>query len=196
MLSQGVPLLLSGDEMGRSQQGNNNAYCQNNEINHLDWSLLEKESEFFDFVCRLIKLRQDEPLLRHRQFVHMPEITADDTARETVQIQWLDPAGETMSSEQWGESFARCVGLLLTDSQMRRRLFMIFNASREAIDYSIPEVTSDEQWQCKLNTAETLASEAVPQDALAGVVMNDKVTVAASSVVVCACNTRKISRSH
>ena len=191
MLSQGVPLLLSGDEMGRTQQGNNNAYCQNNEINHLDWSLLEKESEFFDFVRRLIKLRRDEPLLRHRQFVHTPEITSEDTVRETVQIQWLDPAGETMSSEQWGESFARCIGLLLTDKQTQRRLFMIFNASREAIEYAMPGVTEDEQWQCKLNTAETLASEALPQDTLAGAGVIDKVTVAASSVVVCACDNRK-----
>ena len=111
--------------------------------------------------------------------------------RETVQIQWLDPAGETMSSEQWGESFARCIGLLLTDKQTQRRLFMIFNASREAIEYAMPGVTEDEQWQCKLNTAETLASEALPQDTLAGAGVIDKVTVAASSVVVCACDNRK-----
>lgn len=193
MLSQGVPLLLAGDEMGRSQQGNNNAYCQNNEMNYLDWSLVDKESEFFEFVCRLVKLRHAEPLLRHRKFVHAQSNASDAEAEsEAVEIQWLNPAGNTMSAAQWGESFARCVGLLLTDKENSRKLFMIFNASRDSIDFAVPVAIEGAYWICKLNTAKAEATEAVPEVLAnpldqAGKGQIEKIEVAASSVSVYAC---------
>ena len=220
MLSQGVPLLLSGDEMGRTQNGNNNAYCQDNEINHLDWSLLKKESDFFEFTRRLIALRQAEPLLRSRSFLHTPEeVSSDEANGETVRIKWLNPAGDDMSASQWGESYARCVGLLLTDKVGQYSWLMIFNASREAIEFTLPPTDSDSCWICKLDTAQSDACAAVPKEFDTGgagvadkkldVTINsrkarpqttgaranasgktDTLTVAAASVVAYACGAR------
>ena len=123
------------------------------------------------------------------------ELATAGTAQEPVQIQWLNPAGEHMSAAQWGESFARCVGLLLTDKKTWRMLLMIFNASRESIEYSVPLASEDEHWSCKLNTAETLASDAVPTGLLADVDMNNTITVAASSVLVFASNPKDVVRN-
>jgi glycogen operon protein len=187
MLSQGVPLLLAGDEMGRTQQGNNNAYCQDNEINHVDWSLLDSESEFYQFVCRLMQLRHEEPLLRQRRFVHAPDEHDASDAGDGVEIRWLNPAGDDMTSAQWGESFARCVGLLLTDRQTMHRLLMIFNASRESIEFKLPSAAGSTDWLCRLNTAHVKATDAVPEATAMVAVPTASVTVAESSVLAYNC---------
>ncbi len=148
LLSQGIPMILAGDESGRSQLGNNNAYCQDNELNWVDWTLSEANREFFEFVQSLIKLRRSEPLLRRRTFVHK---TSDPGA--LPEIRWSDPLGNEMAEHQWSESFARCVGLLLGDRVSNRCLFMVFNASNEIVEFQFPSIPSTDQWRCVVDTA-------------------------------------------
>ncbi len=160
MLSQGVPMLLAGDEMGRSQMGNNNAYCQDNEINWVDWSLLDTEADFFAFVCGLIRLRRNEPLLRRRRFVHGSERSSVTGLPE---IQWINPLGNEMSEHHWREAFARCVGLLLAgdnrnhhlaqiEPETDRCLFIVFNASRDPVEFRLPEIPGVTKWRRLLDT--------------------------------------------
>jgi len=121
--------------------------------------------------------------LRSRKFVHAvdDENSAED---EAVEIHWLNPAGDEMSDAQWGESFARCVGLSLTDKQTRRSLFMIFNASRESIGFLLPPTLDQACWFCKLNTANASVVDVTPDSAEGAIRAGDKITVAAASVLV------------
>lgn len=146
VLSQGVPMILAGDEMGRTQLGNNNAYCQDNEINWLDWSQLTHDAEFFKFVQSVLTLRREEPLLRQRRFI------GND---ENITALWCDPSGEPMTDAQWGESFARCVSLLLADSSTNSELLIVINASKDSVDMRIPVHTSAPDWQCLLSSCLT-----------------------------------------
>ena len=173
LLSQGVPMLLAGDEMGRTQRGNNNAYCQDNEINWVDWSLLEKDASFHEFVKSALTLRRTEPLLRLREF------TGGEQDRVTAS--WLDPAGQVMTDSQWNESFARCVALLLSDKSglaegASRHLFIVFNASADAVPVSIPKVEGVPGWQLRLDTVHT--------DPITEAQVADIVTIGPSSVTV------------
>ncbi len=156
-LSQGTPLLLAGDELGRTQQGNNNAYCQDNEINWFNWSLKSEQQEFLSFVKRLIAIRKAENLLRLRQFVH-----ACDVENNPVQISWTSPSGDPMQESQWTETFARCVGLLLTDQSSSDCLFIVFNASRNDVEFAYPSESQQSSWRCLLDTANLETTQ--PQD--------------------------------
>ena len=179
LLSQGIPMLLAGDEMGRTQQGNNNAYCQDNELNWIDWSLIDKDSDFLSFAKAAIALRQSEPLLRRRKFVGQ--------AGDNLVTCWCDPSGNPMEDHQWGESFARCVSLLLsceTDHQQESEsdtpdnmhCFIIFNASKEAVNMAFPMVSGVSEWQCRLDTAQT--------GSISDVSFADNLEIAANSVSV------------
>ncbi len=175
LLSQGVPMILSGDEFGRTQQGNNNAYCQDNELNWLDWSACESDAEFLSFVQSLTALRHAEPLLRLRKFV------GDEN--NPVTAQWCDPQGKAMEDHQWQESFARCVLLLLSDNTERstevdsaRHLLLVFNASKESLDIKFPTTGSTATWKNRLDTSQ---SGTVSKSEVA-----DKFVVGASSVCV------------
>ncbi len=154
LLSQGVPLLLSGDEMGKTQGGNNNAYCQDNEINWIDWSLCEKDAEFLSFVKSAIALRKSQPLLRLRRFV--------DAENDQVTAIWCEPSGNPMSDHQWTESFAKCVSLLISNTkaaqdsgQSIENLLIVFNASKEVVEIQFPALAGVSEWQCQLDTAKT-----------------------------------------
>ncbi len=148
-LSQGAPLLLAGDELGRSQAGNNNAYCQDNETNWLNWSLTGDQQHFLDFVTKLLSLRQSESLLRLRRFVH-----ASKESDDSVRISWISPSGEEMLESQWSESYARCVGLVLTDSATDDTLCTLFNSSQVDVSFTLPELAHGRRWHCLLQTAE------------------------------------------
>ncbi|MBL8414634.1 MAG: glycogen debranching protein GlgX [Propionivibrio sp.] len=109
LLSQGVPMLLAGDEMGRSQGGNNNAYCQDNEISWVDWSFGREERQLFGFVRRLIRLRRARPILRRGEFFQGRPV-ADGGVKE---IMWFRPDGREMDEQAWSQSHARCIGIFL-----------------------------------------------------------------------------------
>ncbi len=109
LLSQGVPMLLAGDEMGRTQGGNNNAYCQDNEISWLNWNLRAEDRELTEFVRRLIRLRGQHPVLRRGEYFQGHPVRDDGMKG----ITWLRPDGHEMSAEAWLHSHARCVGIHL-----------------------------------------------------------------------------------
>ncbi len=109
-LSQGVPMLLSGDEFGRTQQGNNNAYCQDNEISWLNWKRNDEQNRLFEFTRRLIELRKNHPVFRRPKFLQGRRIRGS----EIRDVMWFNPGGNEMSEEEWSSPFVRCLGMLLS----------------------------------------------------------------------------------
>jgi isoamylase len=109
LLSQGTPMLLVGDEFGRTQQGNNNAYCQDNEVSWVDWNHDENGRGLTRSVARLAALRSQYSVLRQSRFL----TGKSDEALGVKDSTWLTPAGEEMTSEHWRDASTRCVGLLL-----------------------------------------------------------------------------------
>lgn len=156
-LSQGTPMLLAGDEMGRTQKGNNNAYCQDNEINWLNWQAVnEKDRALREFVSYLTWLRNTTPLLQAKTYIHKPEEAQGDVLRS---VRWLNEDGEEMQDAQWREQHVRVLGWILENipsEQQRKhecsRLLILFNASDEAVDFSLPNDNKVNGWQCKLDT--------------------------------------------
>ncbi len=111
MLSQGIPMLCHGDELGRTQRGNNNAYCQDNEISWIDWRLDDEQRALLDFVRRLIALRADHPVLRRRRYFRGETVThADQPLPDLV---WLRPDAREMSDDDWRRGDAHTVGVFL-----------------------------------------------------------------------------------
>ena len=139
-LSQGTPMLLAGDEFGNSQQGNNNAYAQDNETGWVDWSGLEEDPGFLEQVCELVRLRRQMPLLRQARYIHgrMP------TYRGWCDIEWLHPDGRPMQHEDWNGS--RQLALLFSthpdqqkDSPVTETVAILFNATGRAVRFMMPD---------------------------------------------------------
>jgi len=108
-LSQGVPMLSGGDELSRTQQGNNNAYCQDNEISWTDWTPTESRQAFLEFTCRASRLMREHVVLRRRRFFQGRPIRG----AEVKDIMWLAPSGEEMTEVEWAASQAKCLGVRL-----------------------------------------------------------------------------------
>ncbi|WP_414473742.1 glycogen debranching protein GlgX [Microvirga sp. M2] len=156
--SQGTPMLLAGDEFGRTQQGNNNAYAQDNDISWIDWEGVDEDgAELFEFTRKLIQLRQNLPLLRRGRFlsgVYNEELDVKD-------ISWLTPAGDEMTPEHWQDPHARCMSILLDGraqpTGIRRRgtdvtLLLIVNAHHDVVKCRLPPVTGGTGWICLVDT--------------------------------------------
>src|SRR6185295_2810047 len=105
--SQGEPMLLAGDEMGRTQVGNNNAYCQDNEVSWVNWELSPEGRQLLEYTRRLIGLRNAHPLFRRRTFFRGRAVR-DPAIKDVL---WLAPSGTEMTDEEWNQSFARCLGV-------------------------------------------------------------------------------------
>jgi len=146
LLSQGVPMLSAGDELGRTQRGNNNAYCHDSELSWLDWE--NTDEALLGFARRLITLRKKHPLLRRRTYPK-PENTA-----------WLSPEGREMTDQDWNLPFARCLGCLMVGQRLYERdergepvmdddLLVLMNAHHDALDFVLPEAP----WLVLLDTA-------------------------------------------
>ncbi len=143
LLSQGVPMLLAGDELGHTQQGNNNAYCQDNELTWLDWQLAPEQDALLEFVRKLIAIRTEEPALCRRRFFHGRKIRGG-----VKDIVWLDPNGKEMTDEAWNAGYVRCLGVYLdgdtgeVDERGERvvgdSLVILLNAHHEAIPFHLP----------------------------------------------------------
>jgi isoamylase len=147
LFSQGVPLLTAGDELGRTQLGNNNAYCQDNELSWVDWEGMDRE--LLAFTQQVLALRKRHPLFRRRTYPK-PENTS-----------WLTPDGREMKDEDWKLPFARCLGVLMIGQRLAERdergnpvldddLLLLLNAHHEPIDFALP----GEGWEPVLSTAE------------------------------------------
>ncbi len=163
LLAQGTPMLLAGDERGRSQRGNNNAYCQDNEINWASWQpLASEEQEFLEFSRRLIHLRQEHPVLRRFRFLHGLQTSATSNLHD---IEWISPGGGIMSDYHWQEPKSRCLGMLLagdageyltSDGYLETddTLLVIFNASATTIPFRPPTIRGASHWRYLLDTAQ------------------------------------------
>jgi isoamylase len=155
MLSEGVPLLLGGDEFARSQNGNNNAYCQDNELTWFEWSHVAQHADQVDFTARLCRLREGHPVFRRRQFFHgtpAPESTRDD-------LDWYRPDGLEMTPQDWSESFARAVIMALSGdtgdpAHPDDPFLILINAWWEPLDFSVPTPLRDLSWHVEIDTTD------------------------------------------
>jgi glycogen operon protein len=159
LLSQGVPMLLAGDGVGRTQRGNNNAYCQDNEISWVDWDLSFEDLRLFAFVQRVIALRKAHPVFRRRSFFQGRSIKGTSTK----DILWLTPSGQELSDEEWQHSFARCLGLFLSGEGLDERdrqgrpvtdssFLLLLNAHNDAIPFRLPAIGSGSEWLLLIDT--------------------------------------------
>jgi glycogen operon protein len=160
LLSQGVPMLLGGDEMGRTQRGNNNAYCQDNELSWFDWKLDERRRNLLEQTRRLIALRRKHPVLRHTRF-----LTGDFIWHsELKDLAWLRPDGEEMSPEDWQRPWIASIGLMLGGDAIRMLdqsghrvvgdgLLLLLNAHHEPVTFQLPEEGGG-KWLLELDTAD------------------------------------------
>jgi glycogen operon protein len=178
-LAQGVPMLLAGDEQGRTQKGNNNAYCQDNEISHVDWATIDEP--LLAFTRWVIAFRRDHPVFRRRRWFHGRPI------RGTVDIGWFKPDGQSMTDEDWDASHARSLGAFLngkaiqTPDERGRSIvddsfLLLFNAHTEGVDWTIP-AEYGKAWRLVLDTAQ-LQPEAEPPH------VNGRITTSAGSMVL------------
>ena len=157
ILSQGTPMLLAGDEFGRTQKGNNNAYCQDNEISWIDWSTTPEADSLTDFTSYVARLRARFPVLRQGRFL-------SGNWNEGLGVKdcsWLTPAGEEMGDQNWREPGAKCCGMLLDGrSQMtgvRRRgteatLLIVFNAHNDVVVFTLPKAMGGRDWSRLIDT--------------------------------------------
>ena len=159
LLSQGVPMLCGGDELGRTQGGNNNAYCQDNETSWFDWDLGPAERELLSFVRKMIRFRLDHPVLRRRRFLR-GRSTRPGTAKD---LTWFDADGREMTDEAWEREQARCVGVRLvgdaideTDDRGGRivddTLLMLFNAHDREVPFTLPGPGRGAWWTRVIDT--------------------------------------------
>ncbi len=157
-LSQGTPMLLAGDELGRSQHGNNNAYCQDTELNWVDWQAISKDDQVLQAFTRyLIQLRRQYPLLTSKRYIHRPDEPEEKGASS---VRWYNADGEEMHEEQWSEQHVHCLGWLLEKNcfetvgeHAKSTLLIMFNAGDDNIEFCLPKVPHVTQWQELVNTA-------------------------------------------
>jgi glycogen operon protein len=171
ILCQGTPMLLAGDEFGRTQQGNNNAYCQDSEISWVDWTLAEKGRSLIRFVQRLIDLRHQYPILRRSRF-----LTGEYNKQLSVKdVTWINASGAEMRPEEWDDGNMRCFGMLMDGraqpTGIRRRgedatLLMILNAHHDLVDFTFPETVGGREWSLLIDT--NLEEIAHPSDFVTG----------------------------
>lgn len=151
LLSQGTPMLLMGDECGRTQQGNNNAYSQDNEISWFNWEWTSEQQSLFDFTRQLTALRQEIPFLRRRKFYRTEEIV------------WLRTDGKPMTEHNWNDGITRCLGLLIDGTKVEEqdengeaigddRLLILMNAFWEPVSFTLPKMGRKYKWEVLVNT--------------------------------------------
>jgi glycogen operon protein len=160
MLSQGVPMLLGGDEIGRTQQGNNNGYCQDNEISWYDWE--NADQELLEFTRRLIRMRMRHPVFCRRRWFQGRAIRGSRVS----DIAWFTPGGTEMSEEDWQAGFAKSLGVFLNgraiptpnergEPVVDDTFYAMFNASHEALDFTLPAAKWGKKWVELLETDES-----------------------------------------
>ncbi len=159
MLSQGVPMLLGGDEFARSQRGNNNCYCQDDELTWYDWQLDEPRKRLLEFTSKLIKLRKDHPNLHRRRFFQDRQIRGS-VVRD---IAWYGTDGQEISDDAWSEEWNRSIGLMLNGQTLQvmddeghpvvdDSFLILVNAAAEGVEYALPEPPDGNPWRQVLDT--------------------------------------------
>lgn len=156
-LSQGVPMLLGGDEMGRTQQGNNNAYCQDNEISWYNWENVDKE--LLDFCQKIINYLKDHPVFRRRGWFHNQSIHGS----EVDDIRWFTMQGEQMAEQDWGQGVTQSLGVFLNGATIPNpnprgepviddNFYLVFNAYHESVECILPGPAYGARWVKDLDT--------------------------------------------
>jgi hypothetical protein len=162
LLSQGVPMLVAGDEIGRTQRGNNNAWCQDNEISWIDWSLDQSKQDLLEFTRRLIHLFHTHPVLRRRKFFQGRQIRGG----EIKDISWFRPDGQEMAEGDWKNEQSRSLGVRLagdaideTDERGHRitddTLLLLLNAHHRSVSFVLPAHRDGDSWEQLLDTRES-----------------------------------------
>jgi glycogen operon protein len=160
LISQGVPMISGGDEFGRTQNGNNNAYCQDNEITWFNWNLSPEQKSLLEFFQKLLKLRKSSPVLKRRKFFHGRPIRGS----KINDISWFSPSGQEMTDDEWNSDFVRSIGVRLSGDAINEldargkplvgdTLLIIFNAHFESVPFVLPFHREGIHFFMELNTA-------------------------------------------
>lgn len=177
LLSQGVPMILAGDEVLRSQQGNNNCYCQDNTLSWFDWNLLEKNREMFCFTKGMIHLRKRHPCLMQRQFLTG---TINDADKQQ-DISWH---GKQLNDPRWSDTSSRVLACTISGVALDEEdLHIMLNMSGEDLSMELPE-GEGRKWYLAVDTARSLTSDVI-EPALQQVIKENSIQVCSNSVVVC-----------
>lgn len=161
MLSQGIPMLLGGDEMGRTQRGNNNGYCQDNELSWFDWNLPEGNADLLKFTSELIYFRRQHRVFHRRKWFQGRAIHGSGI----TDIAWFNADGGEMTDEQWEVGYAKTLGVFLNGQEIPARgpkgeriidddFLLFFNAHYEMVEFTLPEGLRDKQWAVVIDTKE------------------------------------------
>ncbi len=161
LLSQGVPMISGGDELSRTQQGNNNAYCQDSELSWYHWDLDASQQDFLEFVRYMIRVRAEQPLLRRRKFFQGRPIRGGDVK----DLAWFEPSGKEMDDALWNNPQTHCFGFRILGSDLDEldeqgapltgdTLFLILNGSSESVAFTLPEQAPGARWERLVDTAE------------------------------------------
>ncbi|MBA7521807.1 Glycogen operon protein GlgX [subsurface metagenome] len=163
LLSQGVPMINHGDEYGRTQQGNNNVYCQDNELSWFNWEWNKTQQEFFEFTRKMIQIRKNQPVTHKRRFFKGRSIRG----KGVKDIRWLNTEGTDMTDEQWNVSFIRCMGMLLNGELINEVnesgvpikddiLLLIVNSFWEKVGFTLPNSELMHNWEILIDTSQGL----------------------------------------
>ncbi len=182
MLSQGTPMIAHGDEIGRTQNGNNNVYCQDSPIAWMDWALAEENSDLLAFTSRVIALRTAHPVFRRRRFFAGRPIRSGDQPRD---IAWLTPGGEEMTEADWDSGFGKSLAVFLNGSAIGEKdvrgrvvrdddFLMCFNAHYEPIDFRVPTAFYAEEWAGVLDTADAVGDSSVSAHAESSLLVRER----------------------
>jgi glycogen operon protein len=167
LLAQGTPMLLAGDEFGRTQRGNNNAYCQDSDISWVDWTLAETNARLLEYVRALCSLRHKYPILRRNLFLngeYIEELGVRD-------VTWINPNGVQMTDEDWHDPSTRCFGMLLDGraqtTGIRQRgkeatILIVINGRAESVAFKLPECAGACSWQLLIDTTSAECHESIP----------------------------------
>ncbi|WP_065571626.1 glycogen debranching protein GlgX [Microbacterium oleivorans] len=161
LLSQGVPMISHGDELGRTQNGNNNGYAQDNELTWIDWTSIDQP--LIEFTSVLARLRRDHPTFRRRRFFDGRPVRREEGA-PLPDIAWIRPDGSEMQPEDWDSGFGRAVGVFLNGDGIRERdrrgeeihdrhFFVFFNAGDETVEFTVPTASASPTWEIIVDTA-------------------------------------------
>jgi glycogen operon protein len=187
LLSQGVPMICGGDEMGRTQQGNNNGYCQDNEFSWLDWEAMDRD--LVDFVRRVTQYRKEHRIFRRRRWFQGRPLHGLDVK----DLAWLTPDGQEMSDEHWSAGFAKSVAVFFsghaittTDTQgepiVDDDFFLLFNASHEPVRFVVPDARFGRRWIRDIDTS--ALGDGTPAEPERVLRPGDELDVPARSLVV------------
>jgi len=155
------PAFTWGDEIGRSQRGNNHADCQDNDISWFQWELSPDQKELLAFAQRVVRIRRQQPVLQRRHFFNGRKIRGSDVK----DISFFEPSGSEMTDHAWNADFVRCLGIRLAGDLLQEMnehgdpvvgdtLFLMLNAHHDRIPFKLPAVRPDQRWQCLMDTAD------------------------------------------